>query len=108
MTISTKYQKMMMPAKHSSRCKRSLDSIKDLVEVVAAASAVVVVNDNNNSQRRKVMTITKSLVSREMPPKKKLKRSLRKWQSNTIQIKTLTIPKEPRRNFRKLLMLMKL
>jgi hypothetical protein len=106
-----KYQKMMMLAKLSSRFKLSSDSIwvvvdnRDLVEAVEASVEVVVVDNNN--QRKKAMTITKSLVSRETPQKKKSKRSLRKWQSNIIQIKMQMIPKQPKRNFRKLQMHMK-
>lgn len=67
----------------------------DLVEAMVA-----VVKGNKNQRKREKITI-KSLALRETQPKKKLRKSLKRWQSNTILIKMQMIPKEPKRNFRK-------
>jgi hypothetical protein len=70
--------------------------VVDLAEAMVAA----VVKGNKNQRKRAKITI-KSSESRETQPKKKLRKSLKRWQSNTIQIKMQMIQKEPKRNFRK-------
>ena len=69
-------------------------------EDMAAASAEAVVKGNKNQRKREKISI-KSLALRETHPKKKLRKSLKRWQSNTILTKMQMIPKVPKRNFKK-------
>jgi hypothetical protein len=95
-----------MISNHFSKFKPSLDSIwvaKEVDLVVVNSLEVEADKDSNNNRERnhlQARIITKYLVLKETPLKKKLRKSLRKWQSNTIQIKTRKIQKAPKRNFR--------
>ena len=65
---------------------------------MVADSVEAVVKGNKNQRKREKITI-KSLALRETQPKKKLRKSLKRWQSNTILIKMQMIPKVPKRKF---------
>ena len=75
---------------------------EEVVEVVAEVVDKVVRRKNREK------TITSSLVLTETPLNKRSRKSSRKWLSNTTLIKIRMIPKQQRRNSKKLPLLTKL